>query len=255
MRLSNCLLIAALLAVTFAAASTEQPGAAKSDQPCPAGTSPNPRQSVGDLYLPAGASPYSTILLTRHRLATGETLPAELGVPIMYVVESGVLEYPSQTGVGIMQGPPSCIPDDGHFSGGGSFTITEDNFVPVSAGMTMVAEHGLNGPLRAGGTMPLVMLEVRVLVPEIDPASGLPIVDPVIAAREQNRDFRRRKEACKARERAIAKGTPVAPLSAPPVYIETPEPTPAFTTAGWQSDSNRDRYKTPRICEGSRVRE
>lgn len=182
-------------------------------------------------------------------------MPAEIDVPIMYVVESGVLEYPSQTGIGIMQGPPSCIPDDGHFSGGGSFTITEDNFVPVSAGMTLIAEHGLAGPLRAGGTMPLVVLEVRVMVPEIDPATGLPIVDPVIAAREQNRDFRLRKEACKARERAIAKGTPVAPLSAPPVYVETPEPTPAFTTAGWQSDPNRDRYKIPRICEGARERE
>ncbi len=251
MRLPGRLLVAALLAATFAAASTGQPGGAAMAQTCPTGTSPNPRQSVGDLYLPTGAIPYSTILLTRYTLAPGETMPAELDVPIMYVVESGVLEYPSQTGVGIMQGPPSCIPDDSHFSGGGSFTITEDNFVPVSSGMTMIAEHGLAGPLRAGGPMPLVVLEVRVMVPEIDPASGLPIVDPVIAAREQNRDFRLRKEACKARERAIAKGTPVAPLSAPPVYIEAAEPTPAFTTSGWASDVTRERRKTPRTCKDS----
>lgn len=248
MRFFGRFLVAVFLVISFATASIELTGAAETDPECPPGTSPNPWISVGDLYLPAGANPYSTIALTRLRLAPGEMRPAELDVPIMYVVESGVLEYPSQTGVGIMQGPPRCSPDDGHFSGGGSFTTTRDNFVPISAGMTLVAEHGLEGPLRAGGATPLVVLEVRVLVPEIDQTSGLPIVDPLIAAREQSRELRLRKEQCRARRRAIAAGTPAASL--PPISA-TPEPTPAFSTAGWASETSPARERAPWTCKDS----
>jgi hypothetical protein len=203
--------------------------------------------SVGDLYLPAGAIPYSTIALTRLTLDPGETLPAELDVPIMYVVESGVLQYPSQAGPGILSSL-YCLPDDGRISMSGSIKISNDDYVTASAGQTLVAEHGLVGPLRNGGTVPLVLLEVRVIVPEIDPASGLPIVDSVIAAREQNRDLRLRKEACRARTRAAAEGTPVA---ADPETTAAPEVTPAFTTSGWASNAKPERQKAPRACRDS----
>ncbi|MDQ2655483.1 MAG: hypothetical protein M3Z20_20835 [Chloroflexota bacterium] len=206
--------------------------------------------SVGDLFLPTGAIPYSTIALTRYTLDPGATLPAELDVPIMYIVESGVLQYPYQAGPGILSSP-YCLPDDGHISMSGSINLSNDDYVTVNAGQTLVAEHGLVGPLRNGGDVPLVLLEVRLIIPEIDPASGLPIVDPFVAAREQNRDLRLRKEECRARARAIAEGTPVAPLPADPVYIEAPEPTPAFTTSGWASDVTRERRKTPRTCKDS----
>jgi hypothetical protein len=250
-RLLHHVLIAVLLAATVASAPAGQVHVAATEQACPAGTSPAPWVPVGDLYLPAGAIPYSTIALTRYRLAPGETRPAELDVPIMYVVESGELQYPSQAGVGILGGMLSCIPDDGASSFSSSSIITEDGFTSVNAGETMVAEHGLVGPLRNGGDIPLVLLEVRVITPEIDAASGLPIVDPIIAAREQNRAFEIRKQECKARAQAIANGTPVAPLPASPVYIEPPEPTPAFTTSGWASDATREPRKTPRACERS----
>jgi hypothetical protein len=238
-------LIVVFQATTFASAPAVQGHAAVTAQPCPAGTSPTPRQSVGDLYLPAGAIPYSTIALTRLTLDPGEALPAALDVPIMYIVESGVLEYPLQAGVGVLSSL-YCQPDDGHISMSGSSTITEDDYTTVDAGDTLVAEHGMVGPLRAGGTVPLVLLEVRVIIPEIDTATGLPIVDPFVAAREQNRDLRLRKEECRARARAIAEGAPVADL---PVDIEAPEPTPAFTTSGWATDAKRERRKTPRVCE------
>jgi hypothetical protein len=202
---------------------------------------------LGDLYLPTGAIPYSTILLTRYRLDRGETLPAQLGEPIMYVIESGVLEYPSQAGVGIIGGMLSCMPDDGRISMSGSSSASQHGYTSANAGETLVAEHGLEGPLRNGGTVPLVLLEVRVLVPEIDPATGLPIVDPMIAAREQYRDLRLHKEECRARKRAIANGTPVARL---PADVAAPEATPAFTTAGWTSDVKREGRKVPRTCNG-----
>ena len=233
------------LTATFAYVAAVQPRAATAEQPCPAGTSPDPRFSVGDLILPTGAIPYSTIALTRYTLAPGEMLPTQLAEPIMYFVESGELQYPSQAGVGIVT-RPACLPDDGHISMSGSITTTADDYVGVRAGQSLVAEHGLEGPLRNGGDTPLVLLEVRVIVPEIDPASGLPIVDPVTAAREQNRDLRQRKEECRAQKRAIAAGTPAANL---PAIMATPEPTPAFTTSGWASDAKPERRTTPRACQ------
>lgn len=246
MRFPGHVIVAAVMAAALAGASAVLPRATAAEQTCPAGSSPDPRFSVGELYLPAGAPPYSTIVLTRYRLAPGETLPAELDVPIMYVVESGELQYPSQAGAGIL-GRSACLPDDGHF-GPQEFTTntTRDGFTSVNAGETVVAEHGLEGPLRNGGDLPLVMLEVRVIVPEIDPASGLPIVDPVIAAREENREFRLRKEKCKAQAQAAAKGTPVAIDRQP---AAAPAATPAFTTAGWGSDVKREPHKTPRACD------
>lgn len=243
MSLLRHVIIAVFLAAALVAAPAGQGRAAATGQPCPAGTSLAPWQSVGELLLPTGAIPYSTIALTRLTLAPGETLPAELDAPIMYVVESGVLEYPSQAGAGILGGTSSCIPDNGHSSFSSSSIITEDGYTSVNAGETLIAEHGLEGPLRNGSAMPLVLLEVRVIVPEIDPASGLPIVDPMTAAREQNRDLRLRKEACRAQARAAAAGTPVA------AGPDAPEPPPAFTTAGWASDAKRERRKTPRACE------
>ncbi|MEZ4562907.1 MAG: hypothetical protein R2853_09230 [Thermomicrobiales bacterium] len=242
MSLLRHVIIAVFLAAALVAAPAGQGRAAATGQPCPAGTSLAPWQSVGELLLPTGAIPYSTIALTRLTLAPGETLPAELDAPIMYVVESGVLEYPSQAGAGILGGTSSCIPDNGHSSFSSSSIITEDGYTSVNAGETLIAEHGLEGPLRNGSAMPLVLLEVRVIVPEIDPASGLPIVDPM-TAREQNRDLRLRKEACRAQARAAAAGTPVA------AGPDAPEPPPAFTTAGWASDAKRERRKTPRACE------
>lgn len=248
MHLLRHVLIAVFLAATLGLtpAALAQPSTV--EHPCPTGTSPAPWQSVGDLFLPAGAIPYSTVVLTRLTLDPGETLPAELDVPIMYVVESGVLEYPSQAGPGILWSL-YCLPDDGRISMSSSITTSDDDFIGVKAGQTLVAEHGLEGPLRNGGTMPLVLLEVRVIVPEIDPATGLPIVDPVIAAREQNRDLRLRKEACRARARAAAAGTPVA------AEPEAPAPPPAFTTAGWASDAQREPRQTPRACKGARAEE
>lgn len=247
MHLLRHVLIAVLLAATLVATPAVHTQAV-TEPPCPAGTSPAPWQSVGDLLLPTGAIPYSTIALTRLTLAPGETLPAELDVPIMYVVESGVLEYPSQAGPGIISSL-YCLPDDGRISMSGSITTSDDDFIGVNEGQTLVAEHGLVGPLRNGGTELLVLLEVRVMIPEIDPASGLPIVDSVTAGREQNRDLRLRKEACRERARAAAAGTPVA--EAP----ESPEPTPAFTTAGWASDANREPRRTPRACKGASAEE
>ncbi len=245
-----CLIRFVLTAVFLIAAFAAAPGGqvrATTEQACPEGTSPAPHMSVGDLYLPAGAIPYSTIALTRLTLDPGETLPAELDVPIMYVVESGVLEYPLQAGVSILSSQ-YCLPDDGVISMSGSSTITGDGYATVDAGDTLVAEHGLVGPLRPGGSTPLVVLEVRVLIPEIDPATGLPIVDPMIAAREQNRDRRLRQEECRERARAAAAGTPVA---AEPETTVTPEPTPAFTTSGWSSDVKPERLKTPRVCKNA----
>jgi hypothetical protein len=244
MHLLRHVLTAVFLAATLSPTPAMQARAATTDQECPAGTSPAPWVPIGDLFLPDGAPPYATIALTRLRLAPGETLPAELDVPIMYVVESGELQYPLQAGIGILGGTLTCISDDGHSSFSSSSIITEDGFTNVHAGETLIAEHGLEGPLRNAGQAPLVMLRVSVIIPEIDPASGLPIVDPVVAAREQNRDLRLRKEACRARARAAAEGTPVAAESE-----ALAEATPAFTTSGWASDVKHEHRKTPRVCE------
>lgn len=174
----------------------------------------------------------------------------------MYIVESGELHYPLQSPAAVNLGP-SCIPDadptaslpaENIVSSSSSISVNPDNQLVVTAGQTLVAEHGLVGPLRNEGTVPLVVVQIIVRAPKIDPVSDLPIVDSITAHREWDRIFQIRRQACKERRRAIAKGTQIAPL---PAATATPEPTPAISTEGWASDSRRERSTMPRICRDS----
>lgn len=245
----------ALLSVTFALAPVALSPAALTERPCADSGTTNPTGLVGELFLPVGATPYSRITITRHMLAPGQTMPTVSDMSVMYIVESGELHYPAQDWTGVYL-RPSCVPfvaynmaiaDSGHNSSGGTIVISEADQIRVTAGQTLVAEHGLFGPLSNERTTPLVFLEVTMKSPELDPASGLPIVDQTTADRELNREFALRKQECRERLRALARGNTTSYL---PVYLESPEPTFDFTTADWIRAGAPEQPRVPQACDG-----
>lgn len=219
---------------------------APEDGLCPAGEHPAPIASMGELYLLSGALPYTMVSLDRLVVDPGDAVPELPGRPAMYFVQSGILEYETQPWTAIMAGAP-CIPDDGPMSMEGSTSTGRDGFTSVSPGQALVADRGLTGTLRNGSSELLVILRVLIVAPDIDPASGLPIVDPMTAAREQNRAREIRKQACKDLKRQAAlTGTPVDPTQPPFADVAA---TPTFSTAGWSTDAEGKRETTPRNCK------
>lgn len=258
MRPPGFLLLTVLFTATVAATPAVTNLTATAEQTCPPGTSPPSTARYGEMFLPDGALPYSVIGVYRHTLQPGETMTTKQDVPVMYIVESGVLHYPLQSWTGTSLGT-SCSPDPdtlpaiGEYTvigeyivtGGGSISVTADDEEVVTAGQTLIAEHGLVGPLRNGGSEPLVVIQIILRTPKIDPVSGLPIVDSITAHRERDRAFALRRQECRERLRAIMRGTPVA---GPPDFSGTPEPTPSFTTADDENGVERERRTFPRIC-------
>jgi len=140
--------------------------------------------SLGELLLPEGTVPYTTTTLTRLILQPGETITPGTDVPVMYYVELGSLAYELQPYIGVMDSA-TCVPEDGPLSVGGSITLSADGRLTVTQGQSVTAEHGISGSLVNTGTTPLVLLQVSVIAPHIDPVSGLPIVDPATAGNKR----------------------------------------------------------------------
>ena len=133
---------------------------------------------------------------------------------------------------------------------GGIILKSADGVVNISQGQAVIAEHGMLGSLVNNGTIPLVLLRVSVLAPKIDPATGLPIIDPATAGREQARARNEMKDACKAETRPKRKGSGQASPSPEddaedqPAYLATP----AVSTAGWGGDAAHEQRALPKAC-------
>jgi hypothetical protein len=218
---------------------------------CPPGTDPAGTVSLGQMVLSQGAPPYATVMLTRITLQPGESLDPISTHPTIFYVESGVLQYPFQPWLSIMAAP-ACVPEDGPFTMGGTTTVDAGGMVTVSQGQALIAESGVTGPIANGGATPLVILEMTVIAPELDPVSGLPIVDPATAGRERAKAFEERKQACKAEtrqaKRRSAMGTP-ATDSRPDESLTGPIATPAVATSGWATDVRHEPRTIPRACQ------
>src|SRR5215207_9162107 len=99
-------------------------------------------------------------------------------------------------------------------------SLDAEGMASVSQGEALVSEDVPTGPLKNGGGSPLVMLQMMLVLPQIDPATGLPIVDPATAGRLAARERERQKNACKAGAASLAGDEATS--------------TPAVSTAGWE---------------------
>jgi hypothetical protein len=237
-----CALLVALIAQS---GRLPLPSVAAQDT-CPPGQAPLEFVSLADVLLDKGAPPYATMALSRIVLGPGETLDVTPAGYTAYYVESGVLKYEFQPGFEISWTPKCTSPDGHHFSGAGVTSIDANGMGSVSQGETIVADVVPIGPIKNDGTSPLVVLQMALVPPEIDPATGLPIVDPFTAGRIASREFEQRKQACKAALRSAAAGTPAGDVLAE-ARIESLA-TPAVSTAGWESDVRERPPKIPRAC-------
>lgn len=236
-----CALLVALIAQSGV---LPLPSAAAQDA-CPPGQAPLEFVSLADVLLDKGAPPYATMSLSRIVLGPGETLDVTPAGYTAYYVESGILKYASQPGFEI-RWTPKCTSPDGHFPGGGITQIDGEGMISVHQGEALVSDVVPTGPITNGGSAPLVMLQMTLVLPEIDPVSGLPIVGPFTAGRIASREFEQRKQACKAAARSAAAGTPAGDVLAE-ARIESLA-TSAVSTAGWESDTRERPLKIPRAC-------
>lgn len=236
-----CLLVVGLVPITWGGRSVA------AHVECPPGEVPAEFVSFGDLYLPEGAPPYTKIFYDRRIVPPGGSLTFILPGPVLYYVVSGILKYDSQAGVAIQHASP-CMPDSGHYSSfEGSTEVDEENRILVTEGQTVVAVHGITGPISNGGSEPLVLLRVGVIIPDIDPVSGLPLADPTDVGMEYQRSWNQRAQECKeARERAeLGTPTPDDILA----QLTEPVATPAVSTAEWSGNDKPQRRTIPRACE------
>lgn len=182
---------------------------------------PLPFAQLAEVPLPADVLPYSKISLARIIVQPGETLDDTPAGFTAYYVESGALKYRAdRPGFAIMDAP-ACESPDGHYSGGGSFAIDDEGMALVTQGQALVSDAVPTGPIANGGGEPLAMLQMAFIPPMIDPASGRPIPDAMILARETARQRAQRKAACRATASPTAGNevsttptlVPIAPLA------------------------------------------
>jgi hypothetical protein len=201
---------------------------------CPPGQTPLEIASLSDVLLTNGAPPMARMALSRITLAPGESLAVTPAGFTAYYVESGTLKFAFQPGFDISWAP-KCTSPNGRFSGGGgSLQIDAEGLASVSQGEALVSEDVPTGPLHNGGGSPLVMLQMTLVLPQIDPASGLPIVDGATAGRLATRERERQKNACKA--------------GAPSLAGSEAMTTPAVSTAGWEGDGREHEPRIPKAC-------
>jgi hypothetical protein len=230
---SAFVLVCGFCGVTLILATADRSSPVAAQVICPPGQIPAKIASLADILLDQGAPPYARMILSRITLMPGESLDFTPSGYTTYYVESGRLEYASRAGLAITSSH-QCMNPDGRYSGGGSFHVDADGLATISQGEALISDVIPIGPLRNSGAAPLVMLQMTLLAPEIDPATGLPIVDPGAAARLAARVREQHKEAC----RAAKLGTPVA----------TAVPPPPFSTADWDSDAPERVPKLPKAC-------
>lgn len=219
---------------------------------CPPGQSPRTIASLGDVLLAEGAPPHSRMVLSRIVLSPGETLALAPPGPTAYYVESGILEYTFRTGHGFSS-TTLCESPDGRFSGGGSFSIDDRGMTQVNQGQTLIADLVPTGPLSNGGTSPLVMLQVTLVLPELDPATGLPMPDSVAAARIAAREREAHRQRCRAEKRQAASGTPASDAASIDPFEHWPA-TPAVSAADWAADSSAGKPPASKPCRNARSR-
>lgn len=248
-RVLACLGFLILLAFMLSA-DPFRPADALSHDSCPPGQSPRTVASLGDVLLDKGAPPFTRMVLSRIVLAPGETLDWAPTGYTAYYVESGVLQYTFQPGLAISW-TPLCTSPDGRSSGSGDFHIDDEGMATLNQGQTLIADLVPIGPIANGGIAPLVMLQMTLVLPEIDPATGLPIVDPVAAGRLAARERKVRKQQCRAEARQSASTTPIA-AAGPTTAAEDWPATPAVSTAGWEVDSRNRESRAPKACRNAR---
>jgi hypothetical protein len=78
------------------------------------------------------------------------------------------------------------------------------------------------------------MLQMTLVLPQIDPVTGLPMVDPATAGRLAARERERQRDACKAGATSLAGGEAIS--------------TPAVSTAGWEGDARDHKTRIPKAC-------
>jgi hypothetical protein len=246
-----CALLLALIAQSGRLPLPRAAAVAGAQDACPPGQTPLEFVSLADVLLDKGAPPYATMALSRIVLGPGETLDVTPAGYTAYYVESGNLKYAFQPGFEI-RWTPKCSSPDGHFSGGGITQIDDEGMMSVNQGESLDSDVVPTGPITNGGSAPLVMLQMTLVLPEIDPATGLPIVDPFTAGRIASREFEQIKQACKVAASLAAAGTPAAAVMAK-ARIEALA-TPAVSTAGWESDARDRSPKIPKACRDAEGR-
>ena len=200
---------------------------------CPPGQTPLEIASLSDVLLTNGAPPFAKMALSRITLAPGESLDITPAGFTAYYVESGILKYASQPGFKVSW-VPKCTSPHGSYAGGGVIDIDAEGLTSVNQGEALVSEDVATGPLHNGGGSPLVMLQMTLIQPQIDPATGLPIVDPATAGRLAARERERQKNACKAGATSLAGSEAIS--------------TPAVSTAGWEGDDREHDPRIPKAC-------
>lgn len=178
--------------------------ATASTLPCPDGSTPREHVELAAFVLPSEASIGAQVVLTRITLGPGEELQPEVTGYSAYFVESGTLKVQLlPRGQGFHLEPAvQCEPASGVFSGGGSLTIDDEGWMLVNAGTALIPDERPIERMANAGNDSLVLLQVALVFPEIDPATGQPLGDELVTDRG-NRD--RQEER---RERRNATPTP-----------------------------------------------
>jgi hypothetical protein len=171
--------------------------------------------------------------LSRITLAPGESLDITPAGFTAYYMESGTLKYASQPGFKVSW-VPKCTSPHGRYAGGDVIDIDAEGLTSVNQGEALVSEDVPTGPLQNGGGSPLVMLQMTLVLPQIDPVTGLPMVDPATAGRLAARERERQRDACKAGATSLAGGEAIS--------------TPAVSTAGWEGDGRAHEPRIPKAC-------
>jgi hypothetical protein len=200
---------------------------------CPPGQTPLEIASLSDVLLTNGAPPMARMTLSRITLEPGESLDVTPAGFTAYYVESGILKFSFQPGFSISWAP-ACTSPNGRYSGGGGMHLDAEGMASVSHGEALISEDVPTGPLENGGKSPLVMLQMTLVLPQIDPATGLPILDGGTAGRLAARERQRQRDACKAGATSMAGGEAIS--------------TPAVSTAGWEGDSRDHETRIPKAC-------
>lgn len=185
-----CCAVWLLLAPTGRAAD---PAAAP---PCPEGSTPAAFVRLAAFALPGEIPPGATVEFARVTLTAGEELRPETTGYTVFYVESGTLRFQMPLRGGFhLEHPAHCEPAGGVISGGGADSIDNEGWMRVEAGSALVSDEVPIERIGNAGSTPLELLQVTLLLPEIDPATGQPIGDELVTDRGKRERQSERRES------------------------------------------------------------
>lgn len=110
------------------------------------------------------------------------------------------------------------------YQSGGTTRFDENGWMLVDAGTALVLDDVPLERIGNGGSSPVEVLRIGLLLPEIDPVTGQPVGDRLVTGRSGNPERQRKRRECRLASNAVANEAAATPGGATMTANDTAMP-------------------------------